>query len=37
MVEGFKAKSKYKDTSQEELVKQLDEQIGQITVERDWL
>ena len=37
MVAGFKSKSKPKDTSQEELIKQLYEQIGQVTVERDWL
>jgi transposase len=37
MVSGFKEKSKPKDTSQEELIKQLYEQIGQVTVERDWL
>ena len=37
MVSGFKSKSKVKDTSQEELIKQLYEQIGQLTVERDWL
>ena len=28
---------KAKDTSQEELIKSLYEQIGQLTVERDWL
>lgn len=37
MVSGFKSKSKVKDTSQEELIKELYEQIGQLTVERDWL
>jgi transposase len=37
MVYGFKLKSKIKDTSQEDLIKQLYEQIGQLTVERDWL
>jgi len=37
MVSGFKSKSKAKDTSQEDLIKQLYEQIGQLTVERDWL
>ena len=37
MVEGFKSKRKPKDTSQEQLIKDLYEQIGQVTVERDWL
>jgi transposase len=37
MVAGFKAKSKTKDVSQEELVRSLYEQIGQLTVERDWM
>ena len=37
MVSGFKSKSKIKDTSQDDLIKQLYEQIGQLTVERDWL
>jgi transposase len=37
VVSGFKSKSKIKDTSQEDLTKQLYEQIGQLTVERDWL
>src|SRR5271168_103784 len=37
MICGFKAKTKAKDTSQEELIKNLYEQIGQLTVERDWL
>ena len=37
VVSGFKSKSKIKDTSQEYLTKQLYEQIGQLTVERDWL
>lgn len=37
VVSGFKSKSKIKDTSQEDLSRQLYEQIGQLTVERDWL
>ena len=37
VVSGFKSKSKVKDTSQEDLTRQLYEQIGQLTVERDWL
>ena len=37
MVEGFKNKRKPKDTSQEGLIKDLYEQIGQVTMERDWL
>lgn len=37
MVLGFTTKPKAKDTSQTELVCQLYQQIGQLTVERDWL
>jgi transposase len=37
MVSGFKTKAKQQDKSQEDLVKSLFEQIGQLTVERDWL
>ena len=37
IVTGFKSKSKKQDTSQEDLIKRLFEQIGQLTVERDWL
>jgi len=37
MVAGFKAKSKTKDVDQEDLVRSLYEQIGQLTVERDWM
>ena len=37
MVAGFQAKPKAVDTSQTELVGQLYQQIGQLTVERDWL
>ncbi len=37
MVAGFKSKPGQQDTSQEELIKSLFEQIGQLTVERDWL
>ncbi len=37
MVGGFQAKPKTTDTSQTELVDQLYQQIGQLTVERDWL
>ncbi|MBP7190675.1 MAG: transposase [Rickettsiaceae bacterium] len=33
----FKRKPKEKDDSQEELIKTLYEQIGQLTVEKDWL
>lgn len=33
----FKTKSKINDTEQEELIKTLYEQIGQLTVEKDWL
>ena len=35
--ENFKTKSKVKDTNQEDLIKTLYEQIGQLTVEKDWL
>lgn len=37
VVLGFKSKSKRIDTTQETLIKTLYEQIGQLTVERDWL
>ena len=38
MVEGFKGKRGVsRDTSQEQLIKDLYEQIGQVTMERDWL
>lgn len=37
MVSGFKSKPNQQDIGQEELVKSLFEQIGQLTVERDWL
>lgn len=37
MVLGFTTKPKAEDTSQTELVCQLYQQIGQLTVERDWL
>lgn len=37
MVAGFQTKPKAADTSQTELISKLYEQIGQLTVERDWL
>ena len=37
MVAGFGNQSKAVDTSQAELLSQLYQQIGQLTVERDWL
>ena len=37
MVMGFKSRLKKPDTGQEDLIKSLYEQIGQLTVERDWL
>jgi transposase len=37
MVCGFTSKPKAVDTSQAELLSQLYQQIGQLTVERDWL
>jgi transposase len=37
MVTGFTTKPKAVDTGQTELISQLYQQIGQLTVERDWL
>ena len=37
MIAGFKSKSQKVDTVQEDLIKSLYEQIGQLTVEKDWL
>ncbi len=37
MICGLKSKAKLKDNREEELIKSLYEQIGQLTVERDWL
>jgi transposase len=37
MVAGFQTRPKAADTSQSELISKLYEQIGQLTVERDWL
>ena len=37
IVSGFQMKSKCVDASQTELISKLYEQIGQLTVERDWL
>ena len=37
MVLGFTSKPKAVDTVQAELISQLYQQIGQLTVERDWL
>ena len=37
VISRFKNKVKQKEDSQEELIKSLYEQIGQLTVERDWL
>jgi transposase len=37
MVAGFKSKNKAPDTTKDELIKNLYEQIGQLTVERDWI
>jgi len=37
MVSGFNTKPRVVDTSQTELVEHLYQQIGQLTVERDWL
>lgn len=37
MILGFKGKTKTKESNQDELVRSLYEQIGQLTVERDWM
>lgn len=37
MVSGFSSKPKAVDASQTELIDQLYQQIGQLTMERDWL
>jgi transposase-like protein len=37
LVNGFQSKLKSKDPDNESLIKQLYEQIGQLSVERDWL
>lgn len=37
IVSGFQNNTKSVDTSQTELISKLYEQIGQLTVERDWL
>ena len=37
MIAGFKSKSQKVDTGQEDLIKSLYEQLGQLTVEKDWL
>lgn len=37
LVLGFKSKVKPDDPGSQELIKQLYEQIGQLSVERDWL
>ena len=37
MVAGFKDKRKNKDPGEDQLVSALYQQIGQLTVERDWL
>lgn len=37
LIQGFKNKSKTGDPDQKELIKNLYEQIGQLSCERDWL
>lgn len=37
LVNGFQAKPTTKDPDNQDLIKQLYEQIGQLNVERDWL
>ena len=37
LIEGFKCNKSHNKNNDEELIKQLYEQIGQLTVERDWL
>jgi len=37
LLNGFQSKPKSKDPDNQDLIKQLYEQIGQLSVERDWL
>lgn len=37
LIQGFKIKAKGADSQQSDLIKVLYEQIGQLSVERDWL
>lgn len=37
LINGFQIKPQSKDPDHQDLIKQLYEQIGQLTVERDWL
>lgn len=37
LIEGYKSKAKSNAPNQNDLIKSLYEQIGQLTVERDWL
>ena len=37
LVNGFQVKPAIKDPDNQDLIKQLYEQIGQLSVERDWL
>lgn len=37
LINGFQSKVKSKDPNNQDLIKQLYEQIGQLSVERDWL
>jgi transposase len=37
LIQGFKSKAKTDDPDHRELIKSLYEQIGQLSVERDWL
>lgn len=37
LVNGFQSKPKTKDPDKQDLIKELYEQIGQLSVERDWL
>lgn len=37
LVQGFKNKTQNSDPNQQELIKNLYQQIGQLSVERDWL
>ena len=37
LINGFQSKPKTKDPDNQDLIKQLYEQIGQLSVERDWL
>ena len=37
LIQGFKSSGKSTDTGEQDLIRRLYEQIGQLSVERDWL